>query len=935
MTEVLKTEGVLFHALRDPNHISDADFFGAWNEKEEKWDVLPILRYDKFGDLACVCNNVKSGNYEKAKEALLEYYSSNRACVPKYEPIVKPENFLAAELMKEKIFSFLQMDYCVGKAQLSTDFEYYEAELTTLSNSYFLFDADMNGSFAEIYSKENIENKPASLEVEADGKLFEFTAVSDTYISAGENKDKNYGDEPFLYVREAAGAPDMPMGNKTARTYLRFDIDDKIFNPTSIRLKFYGRSSAGNKKLFVFASVNEKYFDENKFTWSGHFPQAFNFKETGYIFKDGERLPTSHEKLWGVEYEWLNAATRLYPAGWCVSKYISSKEEVYAYRALEILIAIYTQRKSGIYPRILEGGWRTEYLCDILFGTIGSSCLTPEVLTAQLKYMYEHIVDLKDVEHAASNWESAIRVGFVRICAYVPEIVPKGFWEHGKTRLVDLFSKNTLTPSGAYLESCSGYIVGVVAEIKLCLKLIKMVDTESDEYYKKLLEQYIRLTRFYFNMTMNCGYTLPWGDGGRNNIKLFVQRENEFYKNPHFEYFASEGRSGTMPDYTSVLYPDKAIAFMRSDWEADGFSAMIHTDYGGNHAHYDDLSLDVCAYGSMLLVDVGIASYSPGSKLVDIAHSTISHNTIEIDYKNQKTKQGGRPGEPGIPQRLTLASNKLFDFAVAGSDMIYPGFDANRRVLFLHNSCFIVSDCVIPSDKEIHTYRQAWHPDAKNGLTIDSVTKTALTHYESGANIYIVPADPEKIEAEISETYMAHPVYREIKADYLSYNRGNVSGAQTFDTLLYPVKEGENAKLIVERINPEGIDTSTKTTLKITRNENICYYYCENEEAKGDGRFCEYTTDGSMGYVETNACGEVVLIALTKSEKLKKGELTLVESDNVINDLGLQWNRSELNIFSSDGNLSGIKIYSENPVTAVFLNGKGVDFTYKEAYIML
>ena len=724
-------------------------------------------------------------------------------------------------------------------------------------------------------------------------------------------------------MREAAESKDKPFGSNTARAYFKFDVDDGIKDIKSVRLKFYAGSTKGTKELFVIVPANEKYFDEKKLTWASHYPQVFNFKETGYIWLNGERMPDSHEKLWGVEYEWLNFVTRLYPAGWCISRYLAEKDEIYAYRALEMLLSLYTARESGVYPRILEGGWRTEYLCEVLFGTLNSIYSTPETLKAQLKYMFAHLRDLKDVQHAAANWESAVRVGFMRLCAYVPEIVPKGWQLHAKKRVAELFTRDTLTPGGAYFESCSGYIVGVVRELKLCLTLIEITEGTEDEYYKILLKQYKRLTRYYFNMTMNCGCTIPWGDGGRADIRKFAEEENRFIPNTDFEYFATNGEKGICPDYTSVIYEDKAIAFMRSDWKKDGFSAMINADYGGNHSHRDDLALDVCAYGRLMLVDVGIGSYSPGSMMADVNRYTISHNTIEIDGKDQKYKTYGKPGEPGVPQYMKLSSNKLFDFISASSEMIYPGFSDKRRVLFLHNRFWIVSDYIVPEDDKPHTYRQAWHPDAKNRLTVNAATKTMFTDYESGANIYVVPADPEKEEAVIAENYIMHPVYREIKTKYLFYRRENVCGAQKFDTVLFPVREGETASVSAERIQADG----KSTAMKIRINENTGFYCCSNTETPAQIYFGEYTADAQTAYAETNAAGQITMIALTKATGLKQNGNTIVSCENRARDLGIKFAEDGVHIFSEGGKPEELEIKTVKP-KCVTLNGKSIDFEY-------
>ncbi|MFB9279636.1 S-layer homology domain-containing protein [Cohnella cellulosilytica] len=921
-----------FAPLQDPNRMTDESFFGVWNPAGGgSWSVQPILQYDRFGGLNEVLNSVKAGDYPGAKENLLVYYRTRTGVAEYVSPAHSSANDIVAEMTKDKVISFTELDTGVGQATVSTDWDYYTVPLSKLNSAYFLLDSDMDGSSVQVYSKENPGDKPPVLEVVVDGTTRTLTAVADTYISAGDNKNINYGAQPILNVREAASASDMPIGALTARTYFRFATEEIVGDVTSINLKFYARSTSGTKKLYVMLTNNQKEFDENALTWAGHYPEAFNFKETGYIWLD----PNQFISKWGVENEWPNFVSRLYQLPWLMSSYVDTNDEIYAYRAFELLLSMYKARSSSVYSRILETGWRTKNIDDLFFGGLNSGSMTPEVLTAMLKYMYDNALSLKDATpDAGANWQSAIRVGFMRMCAYTPEIVPESWWEHGKARLQDLYSSGIFNADGSYLESTTGYMIGVIDELKLAMELITTRDDEDDPTYQFLLEQYRRLAKYYFDLTMNEGHHVPWGDGPWNDVKKFAQNENEYDPNPYFEYFATDGQSGIEPNYTSIVYPGKAVAIMRDNWLPDGLSAFIQADGGGNHSHADDLALDVYGYGRRLLVEIGNSSYSPGSLMAANRLKTISHNTIEIDNTDQY-----RNAYDNVSQKLNLATNRLFDFVDGNSSQIYnkafntsigTNFDVNRKVLFLHNSYWIVSDYITPADSNPHTYRQAWHPDANNGLTIDPATKAMVTHYEQGgADIAVVPADPETLDALKVQNYMNSPEAGITLSDYLQYVREDVAGPQTFDTVLYPFKTGENADVAVARI-PLDTESITATALQIDIGQNTGYYYSSNEALPSRRDFGDYATDGQMAYVEKDSSGHATTAALTKGTMLSDGDIVLVSSGETLGDFGVQWNADNTLALYTSGALpaDGVEIYAAQPVNGVVLNGQAIAFTY-------
>ena len=69
------------YAIRhDPMRMKDEQLFGKWDEQTNTWVQEGIFNYKRYEDaLEPVIVQVKSGNYLKARDALLTYYQRKYA----------------------------------------------------------------------------------------------------------------------------------------------------------------------------------------------------------------------------------------------------------------------------------------------------------------------------------------------------------------------------------------------------------------------------------------------------------------------------------------------------------------------------------------------------------------------------------------------------------------------------------------------------------------------------------------------------------------------------------------------------------------------------------------------------------------------------------------------------------------------------------------
>ncbi len=928
--------------LIDSDNMSDAALFGEWDAENNLWAIPPVLRYDLYSGLERVeeaAKTAQDGDYQNAKECLLAYY---RDLPDERKLLFEPSKGYdtRATAMLDMVFSYTDIDTILGDMQIGTEEGWYIADLdpssSSIAGSYWLLDSDMNDSSAIFSSKEANDGYAPYLTIEAQGTTYTLPIVADTYISAGSNIDVNFGSEDKLYVREDAEGG-KPFGSETKRTYLRFDMSSfEGVSASSVKLHLYGKTdSSAPKKLYVFTmGGGSKTFDETDFKWSKQHPETFCFKETGYVW---ETIETFDEE-WGTEFEWINFCSRMYQTQYVLRRYMVTGNEDYVYRALEIIMSIYNQKPEGDYPRPLDAGWRIEMLIRTLYTALDSEYMTPEVFTAIVKYIYIHLDTLKDVTLNVTNQDSAVKVNIARICTYFPEIVPDGQWEKSRQNLYEFYTGRLLNADGSYTEGCSNYITGAIEECLAAIEMIKVNDGAEHPYAVEITNVCRSLMTYYMNLSFSNGITVPYGDGGRQSTYAALKEFLEEIPDDEILYFATQGDEGTMPSYTSRLYPAKAACMMRSGWHPDDLCAFINTEVGVTHGHGDELSLDVSAYGYNLLVDAGVSSYSPDSIFATEGRYLVgNHNTIEIDGQNQTYGTNVYP-EAGY---TNFKTNNLFDFLHAkAATVAYAGFDINRKVLMLKNKYLIVSDYITPPDNVTpHDYRLLWHPDYRSGLQVNEDTGLAYTTRTDAPNIKIMTSHSEENEASKFQRMMSSPSYGEVHdSDSVQYAKRGVTGPVAYDSVLLPQNIGEDTELIVQDITLDGTAQYEATAMKIYVDDNIVHYYSANDDVAVTRSFDGYSYNGEMAYVEKTTDGELGSVAITEGSVLKEDTtdvISTVSPMQSIKDLGVRYDTTKLEIFSSEDICTdGVKILTDKTYSKVLLNGVEVDFTYEGNYVV-
>ena len=914
---------------RMPPKVSDEEFFGKWDAAAGKWAVTPLVQYAFSANLAATQEAARRGDYDAAKVALLAYYR-NRSD----EEVRLPEVEQREPTMQEECYMrgvFWAGNNPIASFTVGAGWQWREADLgTSLASAFSLVEWDRVGRVA-IRSRESEGHAPR-LEIVTDKNTYRIEASGDTYIRGGEMNPEtkqwtgeyvgqNYGTNDTLYVQEAArGAqPGNPVSEDTMRAYFYFDLPESLTSQPpqeevkSVKLHVYATTEGDPKdvELLVLSERDSTFKgQENRLTWAGHTVATLIYKD-----HDMEYFHWGHGP--GVESQWGQAWSRA-PFG---SSYPQTRDERLAYSSIFRTLDYYGKGRVD-FPVVLGTGIRTGGSKGFPY-MVHSEFMTPDLATSMLKAYYEHGRRCNGEPGAAGNHARSIHASWTEYNTYLPEISQPGWFEASTARLADNIG-HSLFPDGSYKDSSVGYIMGTLRWVNSVIKMVE--DMRGIQPSARLTGNLRGLSRYYMSLTNPAGVLYHWGNGGRAYIRDLVLEVGRTVNDPHMIYFGSKGEEGEPIPYLSTFYPAAGGIFtMRTSWtDEDGLGAFINARVGGGHSHPDALGLDIYAYGRPLIVDPGTGSYSQTDPAAAwMAGSTIAHNTIEINGKNQS--RGGK-------SEMQAVTNPVFDYASCWHEA-YANFRHYRRVLFVRPSFWIVSDYVRASSGR-HTYRQAWHPELNNNLTMDEASLRTRTHFTDGPNVQIVPADPKEIRGDIHNGWV-----EAVPEKYIAYRKEGVEGDVTYDTVLFPTREGDNTVVSVERLAVKGengeLARTQATALKITIGKDRTGYYFQSYlEKPAAVEFGGIAFDGETAYVELDGKGSVTYAALRNGASLKRSGQPLVEVAKPVETLGVRVEGDTLRIESAAGAVD-VTVACPADVKKVLLNGENTPFTRKDGVLRI
>ena len=913
----------------DPQDISDEEFFGKWDEIDNKWINGPYLRYSEFPGLEKVAEAAKSGDYDTAKEELLAYYQEigiTRGDSVGYGSFTGAAT-QRLEAMSRNIFSYSTVTAMAiggfevpenefGKVSLKVDSNVFTEVAGSFSEfSVEIASADKFWTTAEIYTKEAADKSLRPyLSATVNGIYTEYPAVKDAMVSAGANANINYGSESVAYVEEHGTYDNIDSSygsydETTKRYFVAFDVS--TLKSTDIikdmKINLTARNIISEDTRIRFVDDNGKLYDGEadrpKYMWATWYKDSAWQEDTltwnTTTIQDKMYFSCNDMENW----DYVTSANTGVKGKVCTfhrdsdqsalrSAWMISKDERFAYTYIRHEMALINSIgcESNVMNS-LDMSTHMSGLSSSFYAFLDSEYFTADVCTAWLKFMWQ-LCDWQVESYygkSNNNWGTFASGAVYNGVAKFPEFFTHDYWYQrtleDNTRMLGVFTLD----DGLCVEQSHNYISTILGTMNTPLQT--MLRTGHPAPYDEDLYQVI------YDCVKSLVYTSGPYFGGFNQADGYDPFNSyaKTFKTWHSTLFADDqelawlvsgGTSGKMPENPTTVYPTSYKTFMRSGWDEKSLQlAFINvTDSRRSHEHDDQLSFAMFAYGSYLLVDPGYGGdqTGDGGRVWKYNKSPVQHNVVTINDTYDYIYDG-------VCATTTVANNssgardfetnKYYDY----QEYYNTGFNTSplmqRSITFLKDSGFwIVSDYNVPNDpaKE-NVFAQHWHtyPDANMEHDDNLVVRT---NYD-GPNVTIVPIENEELDnVEWVDCFYSEVAGMKVIAQKAMYTKTQTGNAR-FTTLIIPEDLGDNFNVESSAVpNTSGLDDSLingayfRITDENTGDVKYYFYYHINDDTKkpADGVVIgDYTTDATTLVIETNSSHEITSAFMVNGSYVK------------------------------------------------------------------
>jgi hypothetical protein len=360
--------------------------------------------------------------------------------------------------------------------------------------------------------------------------------------------------------------------------------------------------------------------------------------------------------------------------------------------------------------------WAWTYFCFR-----DSPALTPELHARWLSSFAEHARFLK-ARHAKvwSNWCVMQMEGLLCVALTFPEFKGAETWRDYAVQTLVKAQRTQILPDGVQVEQSPSYHMGCVRWFYEPMRLGELNGVVWPTDYRERLE---RMCEFALWMMGPDGRTVALSDSDRDRhsrnvlatgAMAFHREDFAPYAMPAVRQVWLEGvdavrRLGAVKGKqlaeTVRHFPDAGYVVMRSGWDREAsYTVFDCGPRGGGHGHFDLLSLEIHAFGQLMLADPGRWLYDRSALRAEML-STPAHNTISLDGHSHK---GAEAKDSGYE---ILDVSREGDWThVHGRHDLYTQFDGppvcERRVFFNGRLTWLVVDEM--TSPEPHDIAVSW-----------------------------------------------------------------------------------------------------------------------------------------------------------------------------------------------------------------------------------
>ena len=550
----------------------------------------------------------------------------------------------------------------------------------------------------------------------------------------------------------------------------------------------------------------------------------------GYMHDFKDKVEWEHNPTYNNYVEWVFQLSRHHE--WrCLGKvYRDMGDEKYAEKFVELFTGwceneICPESVSGYATncwRTIEAGIRTTKNWSYAFYSFyKSEHMTDHILTMFIKSIWEHGYRLSNFSTKA-NWLIMEMTGLFHLSLIHPWLKNAEEWKAQAIKRLNEEIDVQVYPDDFQYELSTGYHGVVIENYKYIFDVAKAFGYKLSGDFMNNVE---RMFNMYVKLAYPSGYTPNLNDGGVACVKKVLAEALKYFpENETFKYFATDGKEGKAPDFTSIALPYSGMATMRSGHSADAvWCFMESAPFGRAHQHEDKLNVLMFAYGKNVLSDPGNYAYD-SSEMRKFIVDTRAHNCARVDGQSQNT----RKNYDWKPEYIKKKSDIKWTFT-ENYDTVEGVFDAGygeslidvthrRKLVFFKKGIdgslpfAIVLDRLTSNDEKDHSFEVSYQMNTEK-FTVSDNTYTA--DFNDGVTMSVISDIAPEVIIGQTEPYMMgfRPVHKAEEHEHapapcLKYTKTGKSAR--FATILYPSNNGEVPFEKAEVCSTEGVYSIVK-----------------------------------------------------------------------------------------------------------------------------
>ena len=400
--------------------------------------------------------------------------------------------------------------------------------------------------------------------------------------------------------------------------------------------------------------------------------------------------------------------------------------------------------------RPMEAGRRLQDLLTEFALTIHSPRFTPRFLNLFLRTYRQH------ADHILHNYSKqgnhllfeAQRMLFAGI--YFPEFREAQEWRRSGIEILNREIGVQVYPDGMQFELDFGYHI---AAIDIFLKALGMARANGyeGEFPASYIETVGKMTAVTWNLLFPDWSNPMFGDT-KSHDKNSLQRQfrswsKVFPGDKQLQWFATEGRKGALPDYTSQQFPESGFYVLRTGWDKNATVTVVKAGPPAFwHNQPDNGTFELWHRGRNFFPDSGSYVYAGDKEVTDQRNwfrQTQVHNTLTLD---------GRNLEHTDSKCLRWETDDATHIVTVGNPS-YEGLTHRRTVWFVDRQFFVIADEASgTAEGEVGLHYNLVECDPAE----DFAACSAATRFSDGNNLLLKVFGAERMERRegwVSRTY--------------------------------------------------------------------------------------------------------------------------------------------------------------------------------------